>query len=86
MTNLQNRIVREQKEYIYGNYTYYVAKGGTQFKGIWKQDHKKKFFFGSEGMRMGNGEDFTMRNFIVHIVYWIFSRWLNLEGYDILCM
>jgi len=39
-------------------------KGGTQAKGIRKQDPGGEYL-GLIGIRMGNGESFTMDNFIV---------------------
>ena len=43
-------------------------KGGTQAKGIWKQDPEANIW-SPRGMRMGNGDDFTMRNIIVCTVH-----------------
>ena len=39
-------------------------------------------YLGPRGMRMGNGEGSTMRNFIVCTVHLILSGWLNLEDWD----
>ena len=37
---------------------------------------------GPRGLRMGSGEGFTMRNFIVYTIHLIYSGWLNLEDWD----
>ena len=58
-------------------------KGGTQAKGIRKQDPGGEYL-GLIGIRMGNGESFTMDNFIVwtvHLIHSYLGR-LSLEGWD----
>ena len=58
-------------------------KGGMEAKGIWKQDAEANIL-AQEGCewRMGSGEDFTTRNFIVCTIHLIQSGGLILEDSD----
>ena len=52
-------------------------KGGTQAKGIWKQDPEANIW-----TQMMSGEGSTMSNFIFCTVHLILSGWLSLEDWD----